>query len=80
MTMLTLEELTNEIFEETVQYLDLQGILALRLVNRTIAHKASQLTFRSLYRTRHVDFTRTSVESFVRSTTAANPYRNITED
>jgi hypothetical protein len=80
MAVLTLEGLANEVFEEIVQYLDLQSILNLRLVNVTIANKASQPTFRSFLQTRYVNITKTSVERFVRSTTAANPFRHIMEN
>jgi hypothetical protein len=80
MAVTTWEDLANNVFEEIVHHLDLTSILQLCLVNRTIVHKGTQLTFRSFLRTRYVTITRSSVERFVRSTTAANSFRHLVQN
>ncbi|KAK4501476.1 hypothetical protein PRZ48_007285 [Zasmidium cellare] len=63
-----LESLSNEIFEWVVSYLNLDDIRNLRLASRSTAYKGSQDTFKSFFKSKHVDLTRTDLSSFVRLT------------
>jgi hypothetical protein len=64
---LYLSNFSNELFEWIIPKLDLQSICNLRLVNREIAHKTTQRTFHSFFRTKRVNLSRSSLECFVRA-------------
>lgn len=68
MSPLSLECLTNELFECIVSYLGLIDIRNFRLASRSTAYKATQDRFKYFLKTRHVDLTRSGLHSFVRST------------
>ncbi|KAF2170819.1 hypothetical protein M409DRAFT_18792 [Zasmidium cellare ATCC 36951] len=68
MNSLSLESLTNELFEYVVSYLQLNDIKNLRLASRSTAYKGTQDTFRSFFRAKHVDLIKSDLSSFVRLT------------
>lgn len=59
-----MDALTNELFERMVSHLHLQDIQQLRLVNRSIAYKATQSTFRPFFKAKQVDITRSALQDF----------------
>jgi hypothetical protein len=66
----SLEGLSNELFEYVVQELDLRSICNLRLVNRQVAHKATQRTFCSLFERIRIRLSKDSLEAAARVTTS----------
>lgn len=64
----SLQSLSNELFEQVVQRLDLHDIRNVRLANRSTALRAAQNTYRSFFRHKHVDLRRGTLQSFVNAT------------
>ena len=66
--MISLDKLTNEIFELIVPELDLKSICNLRLVCRETCWKANQDTFRSFFRKKSVKLTTEELKVFAQVT------------
>jgi hypothetical protein len=64
----TLDNIPSELFERIVEQLDTRDIFALRLGSRLLASKATQRTFKSLLRTKHVYLDERSLTRFVHAT------------
>jgi hypothetical protein len=68
MSAARLDTLTNELFENTVECLDLQDLRNLRMVSKAVAYKATQNHFASYFSCKRVDLTRPGLQAFFQAT------------
>lgn len=80
MAQMDLDIVANEILDTILEYLKLDDIRNLRLVNKEIASKSIQGHFKYFIRKKHVDFTRSGLESFTQVTTEGRQLGRLMED
>jgi len=68
MSATRLDTLTNELFENTVECLDLQDFRNLHMVSKAVAYKATQNHFASYFSRKRADLTRPVLQEFVQAT------------
>jgi hypothetical protein len=68
MSAARLDSLTNELFENMVECLDLNDLRNLRMVSKAVAFKTTQNHFASYFSRKKVDLTRPGLQAFVRET------------
>lgn len=80
MAQMDLDIVANEILDTILEYLKLDDIRNLRLVNKEIASKSIQGHFKYFIRKKHVDFTRSGLESFTQVATEGRQLGRLMED
>ena len=68
MSAARLDSLTNELFENMAECLDLEDLRNLRMVSKAVAFKGTQNHFVSYYFRKKVDLTRSGLQAFVQVT------------
>jgi hypothetical protein len=68
MSATRLDSLTNELFENMLERLDLQDVRNLRVVSKEVAYKATQNHFASYFSCQRVDLTRSGLQAFAQVT------------
>jgi hypothetical protein len=68
MSAARLNALTNELFENVIECLDLEGLRNLRMVSKAVAFQATQNHFASYCSRKRVDLTRPGLQAFVQET------------
>lgn len=68
MTAARLDSLTNELFEDMVEYLDLADLRNLRMASKVLSFKVTQNHFASYFLHKKIDLTQLGLQAFVQAT------------